>query len=153
MSNKWRKFQQLSRAERYLLAQALLLLPLTALALRVIGFRRWQSALSYISSRSESPSANDALEQALRTAGIAGIAARRGFYSANCLSQSLVLWFLLRRQGIESELRIGVRRNADLCEAHAWVECLGQVLNDGEDVSERFAPFSGAIVSMEAETR
>lgn len=156
MIDRWRKFLRLSRPERFLLIRAILLLPITRLALGALGFRRWQAALGNLSSGIERPPAGDTLEQARRkkwTAGMVSIAARRGFCRANCLQQSLVLWFLLRRQGIECDLRIGVRRNENLCEAHAWVECLGQVLNDSEDVSERFAPFSGAIIPMELDTR
>ncbi len=144
MINRWRKFLRLSRRERELLVFAALLMPATALGLRVFGFRRWQAVLSGLSTRSVTPAEGDRLEQARRTARMVGVAAWRGLYRASCLPQSLALWFLLRRQGIESELRIGVRGNADLFEAHAWVECLGQALNDTEDVSERFAPFSRA---------
>lgn len=148
MIDSCRKFLRLARRERVLLVGAILLLPVTALGLRLAGFRRWQRALSNLSPEGRALAAGDPLEQARRTARVVGIAVRRGFYRANCLPQSLVLWFLLRRQGIESDLRIGVRKNANQCEAHAWVECLGQVLNDSEDVSDRFMPFSSAIISM-----
>jgi hypothetical protein len=153
MIDQWRKFLHLSPSERALLIIAAVLLPITALALRVAGFRRWQAALSNFSPGVEMLPAGDTLEQARRTARIVSIASRHGFYRANCLQQSLVLWFLLRRQGVESELRIGVRTNANLCEAHAWVERMGQVLNDTEDVSYRFKPFNFAVVSARKRTQ
>jgi Transglutaminase-like superfamily len=140
----WRKLWGLSRRERMLFACAALLLPVTRLALGVAGFRRWQSVLRALSRGRERPPAGDALEQARRTAAMVGIAARRGVSRANCLPQSLVLWFLLRRQGIESRLRIGARKTNDSCEAHAWVEYLGRVLNDSQDVNQRFAAFRDA---------
>src|SRR5216684_2901159 len=48
---------------------------------------------------------------------------------ATCLTQSLAVQFLLERAGYASVIRIGVARN-DGCgfEAHAWVDCHGQVL-------------------------
>ncbi len=57
-------------------------------------------------------------------------AARHGVYSATCLPQSLTLWWLLRRQGIKSDLRFGARKEAGLMEAHAWVELSGIPLNE-----------------------
>jgi hypothetical protein len=76
-------------------------------------------------------------------------AARRGPYSATCLPRSLTLWWLLRRRGIDSYLRIGVRKAAGRIEAHAWVELRGLVLNDQGDVSQRFAPFDRPIAPQE----
>ncbi len=62
-------------------------------------------------------------------------------YKGNCLSRSLALSWLLRRQGIESDLRIGVRNHEGEFQAHAWVECQSQVLNDASDVASRYRPF------------
>ena len=76
------------------------------------------------------------------------LAAQHGPYRANCLKQSLVIWWLLQRHGVESKLRIGVRKEAAVLEAHAWVECFGQPLNDGPDIQQRFFPFD-QILSRE----
>jgi len=52
----------------------------------------------------------------------------------------------LRRQGIDSDIRIGVRRGTfGQVEAHAWIEWNGEVLNDCADIAAQYAPFSGAI--------
>ena len=67
------------------------------------------------------------------------MAASQGPCRANCLKQSLALWWLLRLTGIESALRIGVRKGPVGVEAHAWIECRGPPLNDREDVSIRFS--------------
>jgi len=132
---------------------AVVLLPVTSLAFRMIGFRRWHSILASFSLGNRTPAAGVTLEHIRRTARMVQFAARRGPYRATCLPQSLTLWFFLRRQGIKSDLRLGTRRDANRFEAHAWVECQGQVLNDSDDVSERFTPFVGAIVPMAAEIR
>jgi len=55
----------------------------------------------------------------------------------------LTLWWLLGRQGIASELRIGVRKEQGRFEAHSWVEYEGVTLNDELDVGSRFAAFQG----------
>ncbi len=48
---------------------------------------------------------------------------------------------MMRRRGIGTELRIGARKDNECFEAHAWVEIDGAVLNDTEDVDNRFSPF------------
>ena len=70
------------------------------------------------------------------------IAAAHGIYRANCLKQSLVLWWLLSRRGIKSEIVFGAQRDVvDDFNAHAWVECNGINLSDSEEVQQRFAAF------------
>jgi hypothetical protein len=66
-----------------------------------------------------------------------------------CLSQSLVLWYLLNRQGILSELCIGVKKDEDQLpfnpvnfNAHTWVEYQGEILNDMADVYDHYAAFN-----------
>lgn len=148
--DSWRKFQQLSGVERSLLMQSLLLLPLIALALHFLGFRRLHAALAQLlpnpTSSPQKPS------DAATTAQMVLLANRRGFYRANCLQQSLVLWALLRRQGMASDLRIGVRKAEGKFEAHAWVEYRGCVLNDCQEVRQQFTPFAEAILPLGAKT-
>ena len=75
-------------------------------------------------------------------ATMVNIAAAHGFYRATCLPRSLTLWWLLGCWGITTDLRLGVRRAAGQFEAHGWVEYQGIVLNDTEDVTQRFATFA-----------
>jgi hypothetical protein len=72
--------------------------------------------------------------------------ARNGLYGGNCLSNALVLWGLLCRQGIEGDFCIGVRRNAGQFEAHAWVEYQGRPLNATETIYQCFAAFDQPFV-------
>jgi Transglutaminase-like superfamily len=149
--NSLYKLQRLSWPERWLLIQALLLLPLTALALRLLGFKRWQSVLTSRAPINDALAAGQeetAVQQAHITAKIVKAATRHGPYRANCLQQSLVLWWLLRRQEITSELRIGVRKEGSRLEAHAWVEFLGAVLNESNDVRQHFEPFDRAVLAV-----
>jgi Transglutaminase-like superfamily len=111
------------------------------------GFARCRALVSRIvCPAATADSAGGHLDRARTSARLVQIAAARGFYRATCLPQSLVLWWLLKRQGMEAELRVGVRKGADRFEAHAWVEHGGVVLLDDADVHERYAAFDRALV-------
>jgi hypothetical protein len=134
------------------LVQALFLLPLTALVLWAVGFRRWQALLALLGPVASVPADRDKADlvrEGRAMTRLVDAAARRGPYSATCLPRSLTLWWLLRRRGIDSYLRIGVRKEADRLEAHAWVELRGLVLNDDSDVHKRFAAFDRRFLSVE----
>ena len=144
----WLKFWRLRRLEKKLLFVSLLLLPLTALALRIIGFRRLKTALATLAPLQETglPRSTDSLmERAIVTEKIVRVAAWHGFYRSNCLHQSLVLWWLLRWQGLASQLRFGVNKDEGKFKAHAWIEILGTPLNESEDVYQRYAAFDFAL--------
>lgn len=142
-----RKFWQLSQAERGLLLQALLLFPLTALGLHFLGFKRLYHGLTQSSS---SILQQDRYQNSLpveKIVNLVQIANRWGCYRGNCLQQSLVLWWLLRSQGYDSDLKIGVRRQAGEIEAHAWIEFQGEVLNDRADIQQVFSAFAQTITA------
>lgn len=58
---------------------------------------------------------------------------------AECLEQSLALLVLLRRRGLDAELRIGVERLPFT--AHAWVEHAGRPINESAEYVDRLTPF------------
>jgi hypothetical protein len=120
--------------------------------MHLIGFRRWERVLAvFAPTLNTTGSAQDASvrESALLIGRMQDAAARILFFRANCLEQSLVLWWLLRRRGIDAELRIGGRKESDRFEAHAWVELDSQVLNDASAEHRHFVPFEKPILSME----
>ena len=62
-----------------------------------------------------------------------GWAARLHWPPKTCLPRSLTLRWMLARRGIDSGLRIGVRRvQADIL-AHAWIELAGQPVGETPD--------------------
>ena len=133
------RFRTLTWAERRLLLQAAVLLPLVGAALRPMRLRRVLSLLDALAG-----SASGTAVGARRTAQVVGWAARYGATRGTCLTRSLTLWCLLRRQRIAADLRIGVRREGAF-EAHAWIEHDGRVLNDTPDVRERYRLFAEVV--------
>ena len=62
-------------------------------------------------------------------------------WSPTCLVRALALADLLARAGVPHALiRVGVRRDGDALDAHAWVELDGRVVGDDPDVARRFTP-------------
>ena len=76
-------------------------------------------------------------------------ASRHTPFSAQCLHRSLALYLWLRRDGIESSVKVGVRKLDGQFKAHAWVEVNGEVVNDS---AQAVAPFSmlSRLGSLEA---
>ena len=130
---------------KILLGQAFLLLPLIALFLHFKGLKRTQKILSALSFLNRHSPAQDSLSQIEITAKGVAIASKYSKIWSNCLRKSLLLWFLLHRQGIASEIRIGVQFEDKSFKAHAWVEADGLILNDSQDIDFRYAPFQGPI--------
>ncbi len=151
LPTSWRTFLRLTAADRRTLLQALLLLPITAVAVRWLGLRRWQRTLQRWSPDPHADaSGSPAAARAYRTAWLVRVAARFVAGRDSCLTQSLVLWWLLRCRGLAGDLRIGVRKRDERLEAHAWVECLGKVLDDPGDVTLPFVSFDRAIQPLES---
>lgn len=137
------RFRRLSSLERGMFFRGVLLLPTTALALRLIGLRNVERWLDWRRKRdsrgTESVYEKQVVAEAARR--MTEAASRYGIIHGNCLSKSMVLWHLLRREGFEAALHVGGRRSSRTFEAHAWVELEGAAINDSADVRKRFAPF------------
>ncbi len=132
------------------------MLPLMALTLWLLGFTRTQSMLATlapIDKHSGPGQKQTTVYQAHVTAKMVTVAAQRGPFRTSCLPQSLVLWWLLRCQKIESELCLGVRKGASAIEGHAWVEYLGLSLDGASELQEGFAPFKRAALRGEVHSR
>ncbi len=140
-----------------MLMQALVFLPLTLMGVNVFGVWRWQRVLARLPRVGSIPNSSLAPKQSRdlrddqttrnrirKIVRILRVAARNGLHHPNCLQQSLVLWWLLRRNGIDSEIRFGARKEDGRLEAHAWVECLGFALNENHDVGLHYSPFEAA---------
>ena len=155
MMRRWQRFWRLSSYERGVALEAGGGLLATWVGLRLAGFRRWRNVLAWLApspnttARQADASQREAAELVAR---MAAAAARNFFFATNCLEQSLVLWWLLRRRGIVAELRIGARKESERFEAHAWVEVDSAVLNDASAEHQHFVPFDGPITPVEART-
>ena len=125
----------LSRSERRILFLALPLLPLTAWALALFGFRRVYVSLDRALCATRPPVSRDSGAERLRAQAMGSLvrsAARRSPVPVRCLPIAVVVWVLLRIERLPAALHLGVRTSDHAFEAHAWVECGGTVLDDSQ---------------------
>ncbi|MBD2112402.1 MULTISPECIES: lasso peptide biosynthesis B2 protein [Cyanophyceae] len=130
----------MSWGDRWVVAQSLVLLPAIALSLALVGLPTTQKYLARLSSRAKATSEMPIVE-AMRLARSVNRAADNSPLWGNCLKRSLTLWFLLRRQGVASDLCIGVQLQQSQFKAHAWVKYGGHVINDHPAIHQQFAAF------------
>jgi hypothetical protein len=155
-SSMWREFARYRRLDpkaRQLFKQAAVLLPRTALSLRAFGFKKTRDALQkklplLLPPRSENEKVAETVQ---RTCRMVRAGAHYGLLRPSCLVESLVLWHLLQRQGISSDLRIGVRKTSQKFEAHAWVEYSGAALNQTEEQHQHYAAFDAGLTDLPGE--
>ena len=144
MGKRFKQLKSLSLFEWRLLLTAMVLLPIVALFLRLFGYRRTKAFMARsipAETKLETPNVSE-MYRARIIARMVGIAAGHGLYRASCLRKSLLLWWLLARRGIRSEIRIGVAKESqEEFGAHAWVECGGEPLYESDDVAQRFTAF------------
>ena len=139
----WRKLAGLSWDDRRTLARAAAMLAHVKLTLPSVDFRTEREAEPVGARVAEAT-----LARARAVARLVGIASSRVPLRVACLHRSIVLWRLLRREGIPCELKLGARTDAGPFEAHAWVECAGVALNESEPDLARYSAFGEPVVPV-----
>ena len=136
------RFSSLPRPAKLLFLRAAMMLPLLILSLRLRGFRATQKSLKKSLSSAKDTSQNpDTESRVTLTARMVLAAARCSLISSTCLERSLCLWWLLARQGITAQFRIGVRKDNEQFAAHAWVERDGVVVGESQTLHLHYAAF------------
>ncbi len=129
MTRRLRRFLAMDGQHRRLFVAAWLSLPVIDLLLRVIGLERTRRLLARASpvppGDPREAAGRDGIELAEELAGLIALAGRHAVANGTCLRQALLLWWMLRRRGLASEIRIGVSKQ-DGFRAHAWVELAGR---------------------------
>jgi hypothetical protein len=152
MWERLRRFSALERPAQKLFLRALVLLPFVALSLRWRGFRATQAALQrFLSNPSQEPDGPVMSKDVAVTAHMVNAADRHGLVHPSCLAKSMALWWLLGRQGIPSHLRIGIRKEKEKFEAHAWVERDGAALNEPDEHHHHYVAFDAALSALPPE--
>jgi hypothetical protein len=132
-TTRFGKLLRLPSAERWLVAEAALVLAMIRLGLWLLPLWRLQSVMTRASRRTSSGARTAPFPTRV---GSAVTRASAYVPRSTCLTQALAVNFLLERRGYSSRLCIGLARTAQKrLEGHAWVEHQGEVIG-----SRRFSP-------------
>jgi len=112
---------RLTPRERHLLLRAWWRFLVVHLALPLVSLTR-------LLPRGPAPGTPTPSLSADRIGWLVTVAGRYAPGRTTCLTQAVVLAWILHREGIEATLRIGVARRADDLVAHAWLEHDGRVV-------------------------
>ena len=138
-----RRFSALPGPAKVLFLRALALLPLLTLSLRVRGFGATQRFLQKFTPSAKSCPPVAAVESlVVLTTRMVLAAARNSPIPSTCLERSLSLWWMLARQGIATQFRIGVRKDDEKFAAHAWVERDGVAIGEPDASHLHYAAFA-----------
>ena len=153
MWERLRRYRALDAESRALFWRAVRLLPHIAISLRLRGYARTEASLqarliTHPGGVLKEPVVAVAIS---KTARMVRSASHFGPFQATCLAQSLALWLLLQQQGIASTIKIGVRKNVNHVEAHAWVERDGVAINETDAVHQHYASFEREFANTPSE--
>lgn len=112
------------------------------LSLRVRGYKR---TIQWIRRRVERVPVRMDVPPTVVKAGEWWVAMAAAFYPgrAQCLERSLVLYYVLRRQGVPVKYCHGVQPRPLI--SHAWVEYRGEVVNDVPEKVKAFSRFADQL--------
>ena len=135
--------------------RAAILLPWLRWSLRLRGYSKTFASLQKrvppaTKEADNRPGEREEVQAACRTV-IAAL--RYSLLQYTCLEESLTLWYVLRKNGIAASLRIGVRKENEKFEAHAWVEHRGEALNQDEAMHRHYAAFEQDLQEPPADQR
>jgi hypothetical protein len=121
-----------------LLVEAVTLLVLIGIALRVLPFRWLRTAMRHLLTDRPCGSATETVSVAV---GRAVTAARNVVPGTRCLAEALAFEVMLRRRSQPVRLHVGVRavRPGELL-FHAWVDQAGTVVHGGMRANEHYRP-------------
>lgn len=125
-------FYELPWQDKCLTAKAAFLLVMVALVVGAFGLKRGlQVRRGLPGSGQTAMPLQDAIDRVHSAVGRVS----RGMGVGSCLTRSLTIQILLRRWGVDTDLRIGVRKQRGDLRAHAWLEFLGEPLEDAGRVA------------------
>lgn len=142
---RFQTLRRLSWGDRVLLVEAIGTIRLVRVLVVGLGVQRLQGLLARQSGRAAArdPGDDRSRGRATAVAAVVALAALRVSDDHTCLHRSLALWWILRRRGLNAQLRMGVRKaEATGFEAHAWVDYQATVLNDDPLVASRYTGLS-----------
>lgn len=146
MVSKIRTFLLFPNSHKWIFIKIALIVPLVQIGVKTIKFNRTFKVLNYFADSSRQPR-EDELKLVRRYTNYLFLYHKQFPFVGKCLARSLTLWFLLKRSGIETDLRFGIKKENQGILAHAWVEHQGNALMTEDERKENFIPFSESVLT------
>lgn len=141
-----RRFASLEPADKILLIETVGIAAFIGIAFRLVGVPRTQACLRWWSrSRAQQDVPSEPETWILRSRRAQRMVKRATGLGGMCLARSLTLWALLRRRGVETELRVGYRKGDNKIEGHAWLEYECVPINETADVIGTYVVRQGPV--------
>ena len=138
-----------------ILLYALVLLPVVTWTGRVLGYRAAKRLLACLTplhfSRLDRTKRAQMVQASMMT-DLVAVAAERSFSIVPCWLRALVLYRLLQRQRIRSEIRFGVVRKGKGIQAHAWVELDGRVFDPSGNCAEFYVAALTSAIALRSKS-
>jgi hypothetical protein len=145
-----RKFFARSWVDRVLLVRAFMLVSAVRIGLWVLPYRTVRRLVACpVTPREMTPA--EEWQSLRRIVGAVEAMSRRLLGMKPCLTQALAAQRILRQEGIDSTLRIGVTKDGQELLAHAWLERGDRVLIGGGRSPHLYTPL--VSVGQEAPVR
>jgi Transglutaminase-like superfamily len=139
MTTRLDRLRALSGAQWRVVAVSVVLLAPIQVMLKTRGLKY---TATFLAARSDRPRGIADHATAVSMGDAVMLVAGRKVVGALCLGRSLMLWFLLRRRGMDAELVLGTKAPIDATwQAHAWVELDSKPVNDAADVRDQYGSF------------
>ncbi len=139
MRTRRQRIRALDAGQWRVVATSVVLLAPIQLMLKSRGLK-WTAGK--MAARSDRPLGKIDIAKAASMAEAVSLVAGRKVVGALCLGRSLLLWYLLRRRGMDAQLVVGTKSPVDdTWMAHAWVELDSVPVNDDADVRDHYGSF------------
>ena len=138
----FKKFLVLPFFDKLVLFYSVVMFCILTIFFTIMSFKKIFTLLEKISNSKNFNNELSSLEKAKNISNLVKSASIRFPIKITCLKESLTIWFLLRLIKINSDIQFGVLKNEDEFNAHAWVECQNEIINDTYSHIKNFKKFT-----------
>jgi len=137
-----KKFLILPFFDKFVLFYSILMFSILTILFPIISYKKIFILLKKISNSKDLINDNSSVETAKNISQLVKSASIRFPLKVTCLKESLTIWFLLRLLKINSDIQMGVSKTEEEFNAHAWVECQNEIINDTYSHIKNFKKFT-----------
>jgi hypothetical protein len=139
-----RQIYNLPFSDKILFVKALLLIVFVIVFLKFGRYRTLVNRMNMVEIKKVSAIQTDEVERAHK---LIKLIYSLKLFKNRCLAVSLSFGFLLKRKGVETQLKFGYKNSSGNLQAHAWLEHNGLPLTLNSLVAEEYSSFTAPLIS------